>query len=100
MAEMSAVMRERDRQADERMKAMTDTMQRRDMDSNVRMADLMMAMQDLHARRESNCVAAPSTAGTDSATGAPKIPASRYALYKCISPTSLPDGSTAHSGAC
>ena len=47
MADMSAIMRERDRQADERMKAMTNTMQRRDIDSNVRMADLMMAMQDL-----------------------------------------------------
>ena len=47
MAEMSAVMRERDRQADERMKLMADTMQRRDMGANVRMMDLMTTMQDL-----------------------------------------------------
>ena len=44
---MSAAMRERDCQADERMKLMADTTQRRDIDDNVRMADLMTTKQDL-----------------------------------------------------
>ena len=47
MAEMSAVMRERDRQADERMKLMSDMMQRGDTDANMRMVDLMTTMEDL-----------------------------------------------------
>ena len=47
MAEMSAVMVERDRQADERMKMMSDLMQRRETDANARMIDLMTTMKDL-----------------------------------------------------
>ena len=47
MAEMSAVMKERDRQADERLKIMTDLMQRRETDADARMIDLMTTMKDL-----------------------------------------------------
>ena len=46
-ARMTAVMREKDCQADERMKLMADTKQRRDMNAKVRMVDLMTTMQDL-----------------------------------------------------
>ena len=46
MAENSAVMRGRDLQAVERMKLVSDMMQRRDTDANVRMVDLMTTMQD------------------------------------------------------
>ena len=45
--EMSAVMKERDRQADERMRMMSDLMQRRENDANSRMIDLMTTMTDL-----------------------------------------------------
>ena len=47
MAEMSAVMKERDRQADERLKRMTDLMQRRETDADARMIDFMTTMKDL-----------------------------------------------------
>ena len=48
MAEMSAVMKERDRrQADERMRMMSEFMQRRENDANTRMIDLMTTMKDL-----------------------------------------------------
>ena len=47
MAEMSAVRKERDRQADELMRLMFDLMQRKETDANTRMTDIMTAMKDL-----------------------------------------------------
>ena len=47
MSEMSAVMRERDHQADEHLKLMSDMMPRRDANANTRMVDLMTTMQEL-----------------------------------------------------
>ena len=44
---MSAAMKERDRQADERLKLMSDMMQRRHADANTRMVDLITTMHDL-----------------------------------------------------
>ena len=41
------VRRDEDRQADERMKMMSDLMQRRENDANARMIDLMTTMKDL-----------------------------------------------------
>ena len=47
IAERSAVMRERNRQANEHMRLMSDLMQRREIDADTRMIDLMTTMKDL-----------------------------------------------------
>ena len=47
MSEMSAIMTERDRQDDQRLKQMSQTMERRDSDVNTCMAELTTTMQDL-----------------------------------------------------
>ena len=47
MSEKSAIMKEKDRQAEERLKLMSELMQLRNFDANNRMVELMTTMQDL-----------------------------------------------------
>ena len=47
ISEMTAIMAQRDKQADERLKCMSEMMHRRDLDVDKRMVDLMATVQDL-----------------------------------------------------
>ena len=47
ISEMTAIMAQRDKQADERLKCMSAMMHRRDLDVDKRMVDLMATVQDL-----------------------------------------------------
>ena len=47
ISEMTAIMAQRDKQADERLKCMSEMMHRRDLDVDKRMVDLMTTVQDL-----------------------------------------------------
>ena len=83
MAEMSAVMKKRDRQADERMKLTSDMMQHRDTDANVRMVDLMTIMKDLTL----GVRAIASQTAVAQGQVAPSTPSNHCAFYQCRSPT-------------
>ena len=47
ISEMTAIMAQRDKQADERLKCMSEMMHRRDLDVDKRMVDLMATVQEL-----------------------------------------------------
>ena len=47
VSEITAIMAQRDKQADERLKCMSEMMHRRDLDVDKRMVDLMNTVQDL-----------------------------------------------------
>ena len=69
MSQMSAIMKEKNRQADERLKLMSDIMQRRDSKANNRMIDLMTMMQDL--TQEVKTVVSQTAAAPARAASAP-----------------------------
>ena len=50
ISEMTAIMAQRDHQADERLTLISETMHRRDIDVDKRMVDLMTTVQDAHFR--------------------------------------------------
>ena len=82
MAEMSAV-----KETDERMKLMSDMMQRKETDANNRMVDLMTTMKDLTLGVRAMASQTAAAKARAASWGAYSTPPEQYSFYQCSSTT-------------